>query len=86
MKKILFISAIWCPTCLIMRSRYMKFVNDYDGWTFEEVDFDQNKAMIESLKVGIILPVAIIYHNDKEVNRLIGEITIKKLTKTLGLI
>lgn len=71
--KILRISAIWCPSCIIMRPIYDEIVKEYNLES-EELDFDFDEERVESLEVGNTLPVAIIYDNEnKELKRICGE-------------
>ena len=60
--KILRISAIWCPSCIIMRPIYDEIVKEYNLES-EELDFDFDEERVESLEVGNTLPVAIFYYN-----------------------
>ena len=73
MKKILLMTAVWCPSCLIMRPRYQAFVQKHPEFSFEEVDFDDNPTLVKKLGVGKTLPVAIVYAGEREVTRIIGE-------------
>lgn len=68
--KIIRISAIWCSSCIIMKSRFNELIKNYD---IEVVDLDYDMDLIDDYNVGNILPVYIKVNNDKEVNRLIGE-------------
>jgi thiol-disulfide isomerase/thioredoxin len=79
MKKILFVTAVWCPTCLVMRPRYQNLVHNQPGWSLEELDFDENPVMIKQLNVGTTLPVAIVYEQQDEIRRIIGEVSAKEL-------
>ena len=70
--KILRLSAIWCPACLIMRPIYDKIATDLNLET-EELDYDMDEEAVAKLNVGSILPVAIIYDNNQELLRICGE-------------
>lgn len=84
MKKIVLITALWCPSCLIMRPRYQTVVSSHDDLTIEEFDYDENPQLIEEKKIGSTLPVAIIYDEQGiEISRFIGEISLKKLAEKL---
>ncbi len=71
--KIIRISAIWCPSCIIMRPIYDKIVADYNLDSIEyDYDFDEDKVL--PLNVGNILPVVILYDdNSNELTRICGE-------------
>lgn len=71
--KLLRISAIWCPSCIIMRPIYEQIANKYNLET-KELDFDFDESEVEPLNVGNTLPVAIIYDdNNNELARISGE-------------
>lgn len=70
--KIIKISAIWCTSCLIMKSRFEEVSKDYNIETID-YDYDMNEDEIEKYNVGDILPVYIKIKDDKEISRLIGE-------------
>jgi len=84
MKKIILITALWCPSCLIMRPRYQTLVSSRDDLIMEEFDYDENPQLIKEKKIGSTLPVAIIYDEQGiEISRFIGEISLKKLAEKL---
>lgn len=71
MKNIVVISAVWCPSCLILNKHLKRLKEEYDiNITKLDYDFDD----IEEYNVGDKLPV-IILNDEKgsEVKRLIGE-------------
>lgn len=70
--KIVKISAIWCGACLIMNKVWNKIKENYD---FEDIELDFDMDEEEALKYnpGDVLPVFIIFDNDKEVLRITGE-------------
>jgi len=76
--RILRISAIWCPACIIMRPIYDEVVKKYN-FVSEELDYDFDEDKVKELNVGTKLPVAIIYDDENnELTRIFGE---KKLTE-----
>ena len=70
-KSITVISAVWCPSCLILNKHLKKLKENYDiEITKLDYDFDD----IEKYNVGDKLPVIILKDkNDNEIKRLIGE-------------
>jgi len=86
MKKIMLITAVWCPSCLIMRPRYQAYVQKHLEFSFEEVDFDDNPSLVKKLSVAKTLPVAIIYTGEREVVRLIGELSAQNVEEKLSTI
>lgn len=70
--KLIKISAMWCPACLIMRN----VINNLDIDIEQvEYDYDLDEEEISKYNVGDILPVFILEDNGKEISRLIGENT-----------
>lgn len=74
MKKALLITALWCPSCLLMRPRYQAVLAEF-GVTVEELDFDMDGVRFDAYKIGTTLPVLILFQSEKEVNRIVGEKT-----------
>ena len=71
--RILRISAIWCPACIIMRPIYEEIAKEHNFET-SELDYDFDEEEVNKLDVGKKLPVAIIYDdNDQELVRICGE-------------
>lgn len=71
--KIIKISAIWCPSCIIMNKIWINLKQKYIDITFIEYDLDFDCDECNKYNVGDILPVLIFMDNDKEIGRLIGE-------------
>ena len=80
--KIIMISAIWCPACLITNNSLNKFKKRYKNVDVTNLDYDLDD--IKEYDVGTTLPVLIIYKDNKEVKRLIGEKSLKELEENLG--
>lgn len=65
--KVIRISAIWCSSCLVMKSRFNE-VADKLGIEVIDLDYDLDYERVNDYNIGEILPVYI--KGDK---RLIGE-------------
>lgn len=77
--KIIKITAMWCPSCLIMNDLITDIVNES---IFELVsyDFDIDQDMVEKYNVGTLLPVLIkIDDNGNEIKRITGEHSKKEI-------
>ena len=61
------ISAVWCPSCLILKKQLKKLNEEYNI-TYSLLDYDLDEDEVKEYDVGDKLPVIIC--NDK---RLIGE-------------
>ena len=77
--QILWISAIWCPSCLIMQSRYQPYLNHSAIKEIKRFDFDDDTEAIKPYHIGSILPVFIILEDGVERLRIIGEKSKKEL-------
>ena len=78
--KLIKISSVWCPSCIIMQSRYVDLLKEHN-LELEEYDYDIDTEIVERYDVGDILPVVIVMDKDKEVTRIIGEKSPKELNK-----
>ena len=68
------ISAIWCPSCLIMEKVWQQLKKELSNIEFISYDYDLDEE-VEAYNVGETLPVIILKNNDKESTRFIGETT-----------
>ncbi|NLC48152.1 MAG: thioredoxin family protein [Tenericutes bacterium] len=78
--KIVQISSLGCPSCIIMNNILNKLKKDY-SFDYEEYDFDFDD--IKKFNVGKILPVFIFYKNDIEITRLCGEHKIQEFIELI---
>lgn len=79
--KIVKISAIWCSSCIIMKSRFNEVIKDKD---IEVISLDYDMDDIEEYNVGDILPVFIKIKDGVEVDRLIGEHSKEEIESFVG--
>ena len=77
MKKIVVISAVWCPSCLILKKHLKKLKEEYE-LEIETLDYDFDEDEVKEYNVGDKLPVIIA--ND---NRLVGEKTYEEIIEFL---
>ena len=78
--KIIKISALWCPACIITNNALNKLKENYD-FELEELDYDFDD--VEEYNVGDILPVLVFIKDGKEIDRLIGEKDYKEIEEVL---
>ena len=72
-KKLLVISAVWCPSCLIL-NKHLKKLNEEYNIEVNKLDYDLDEDEVEPYNVGDKLPVMILLdEKSNEVKRLIGE-------------
>ena len=72
-KELLVISAVWCPSCLVLNKRLNKIIKEYDI-DVKKLDYDLDEEEVSLYNVGEKLPVLILKDKDgNEINRTIGE-------------
>lgn len=67
-RNIIIISAVWCPSCLILKKHLKKLKQDFPSININTLDYDLDEYEVNKYNVGNTLPVIIC--NDK---RLVGE-------------
>ena len=77
--KIIKVSALWCPSCLIMNDIIDEVVNE-KSMELIKYDYDYDAEIVNKYNVGNILPVLILI-NDKneEIKRIVGEHSKKEI-------
>jgi thiol-disulfide isomerase/thioredoxin len=80
--KIVKISAVWCPSCLVMRPRFIEIEKKYPNIEFTslDIDLDEDATLYNP---GPILPVLILLNDDCEVARIVGEHKIVEISKMI---
>lgn len=79
--KLVRISSTWCVSCIIMNKLWNKLKEQYPNFEYIEYDYDIDD--ISEYNVGNILPVIIVYKDNSEVKRIIGEKSEKDLFKEI---
>ena len=81
--KVIKIGAEWCNGCIVMRPRWQKIEDDNPELVTEYYDFDEDKEVVEKYSVDEgKLPCFIWLSKDgKELERVTGEMSVKKLTE-----
>jgi len=74
---------MWCMSCLAMKKTWKQVVSEYDDIDIQDYERDFDKDKVIPLEIGKILPVLIIYNDNKELARLVGEQSKKELTKII---
>ena len=77
MKELIVISAVWCPSCLILKKQLKKLKEEYN-LSIKMLDYDLDEDEVLEYNVGDKLPVMIY-----EDNRLIGEKTYEEIESFL---
>jgi len=73
MNELVVISAVWCPSCLILNKNLKKISEENLNIKINKLDFDLDEDEVEEYNVGDKLPVVVFKKDNNEVNRLIGE-------------
>lgn len=82
MKKILIISAVWCPSCLILNKHLKKIQEEIKELNIIKLDYDLDEEVVKKYNIESKLPVMIIENdNNKEIARLIGEKNYNEIKK-----
>lgn len=72
-KELLVISAVWCPSCLVLNKHLKKIESEYKI-KISKLDYDLDEDEVKEYNVGEKLPVMILKDEEgKEVSRTIGE-------------
>ena len=75
------ISAMWCPSCLIMNGIYQRVFQSYPMIPLTHIDFDEESDKVISFQIGNILPVLILFEKGTEKIRIIGEKSKKEVER-----
>jgi len=81
--KIVRISAIWCPACIVMKKVWKNIEEKYSDIEYADLDYDMDEDEVTTLNVGSLLPVSIFYKDDKEIYRLNGEKKEEEITNII---
>ena len=81
-KELLVISAVWCPSCLVLNKHLKKLSNEGLDIEIRKLDYDLDEDDVLEYNVGNKLPVLILRNsNSKEIGRLIGEKSYEEILK-----
>ena len=64
MKKVVVVSAVWCPSCLILKKQLKKLKQEYSNIEISLLDYDLDEDLVKEYDVDETLPV-IICNNKK---------------------
>jgi thiol-disulfide isomerase/thioredoxin len=73
--KVIILSAIWCPACLIVKSTIRKIQKDYPMFQPQFIDIDEEETLAAQYEPLKILPVFMILDEEGNVvKRMSGEL------------
>lgn len=81
-KSITVISAVWCPSCLILKKHLKRLKEEYDV-DIRYLDYDFDEDEVKSYNIGDKLPVIVVQVNGNEAGRLIGEKSYEEIVSFL---
>ncbi len=73
MNRLVVVSAVWCPSCLILNKHLKRLREEYKNLEITKLDYDFDEEEVEKYEVGKKLPVLILCDENKEIRRLVGE-------------
>ena len=82
--KLIKVSALWCPACLITNKAVNKLIDENKDIELISLDYDFDEDEVKKYDVGKILPVLIFEKDNKEVLRLIGEKNYEEIKEAVG--
>lgn len=82
--RIVRINAMWCGGCLSMHKVWKKIEEKYPNIEITQYDYDMDEDIVKTYNVGNILPVAIFFDGDNELERLNGEKTIEEIEEVIN--
>lgn len=71
--ELIVISAVWCPSCLVMKKIIKDIETNYTDLKIIKYDYDLNEDDIKDYNVGDNLPLFILLKDGKEISRMSGE-------------
>lgn len=77
--KIIKIGALWCSGCLITNKAINQIKKEYSNIEIKELDVDFDEEECRLYHYEDILPVLIFEKENKEIKRLVGEISYEQL-------
>jgi thiol-disulfide isomerase/thioredoxin len=78
--KIVKISSLGCPSCILMNKVFNQIKEKYD-FELEELDYDLDS--LQQYNPGVIMPEYIFFKDGKEIKRLVGEHKIEDFIEIL---
>ena len=82
--KVIRVSAMWCPGCLVMNKIWNEVQKKYPDLEVINYDYDFDEDEVAKFNVGKLLPVNIfIGKNGKEMSRLTGEKTFDEIEEVI---
>lgn len=71
--KVIKVGALWCSSCIIVNNYWSSIKDKYPNIEFIDYDLDFDSLDVEKLNIGNKLPEIIIYEDNIEIKRIIGE-------------
>lgn len=81
--RIIRISSLWCSSCLVTNKYYEELKKKYPNLEYIEYDYDMDEE-VKQYNVKDILPVVILFKDNVEITRIVGENNLNELEKIIG--
>lgn len=81
--KLVKISAIWCSGCLVMNKVWER-LKEKCSFDFVELDYDMDEEEVLKYNPGDVLPIFILFDGDKELLRIVGELSYDEFLNKLN--
>jgi len=81
MRTVIRFTAVWCPACLLMKSRWRVFFRNRPDFETIDYDYDDDQDAVRQYGIGNVLPVLLVLDGTREILRLVGEKTMKELER-----
>ena len=75
-------AAIWCAPCKVLSKTLNKIEPEFTNIKFQEVDVDDYPDLAKEYKIRSV-PTVIVFKDGEEVARLVGNVMVDALRKTL---
>ena len=82
--KLIKITAGWCMSCIVMNDLFDKVLTNYNVlFDVVNIDYDFDNELVTKFNVGDVLPVYILLKDDREIGRIVGEVSKDKFVSFL---
>lgn len=76
MKKVLILTAVWCPACIVVKNTIKKIQKEYPTFQPEYLDIDEEEALAQQYEPLKVLPIFILLNEHNQViKRISGELS-----------
>lgn len=82
MKKVIILTAVWCPACIVVKNTIKKIQKEYPTFQPEYLDIDEEEVLSQQYEPLKVLPIFILLNENKQViKRINGELSKETILK-----